>query len=66
MATDPVCRMAVQREGAVTGERDGKVIWFCSRGCREEFMGNLGPDGGTHGRLTGFVRAATERLGRRN
>ncbi|MBM4408888.1 MAG: YHS domain-containing protein [Chloroflexi bacterium] len=38
MATDPVCGMAVERERAVSGQRDGKTLWFCSRGCREEFF----------------------------
>jgi putative ABC transport system ATP-binding protein len=38
MATDPVCGMAVEREHAVSGERDGKTFYFCSRGCREEFV----------------------------
>ena len=38
MATDPVCGMAVEREHAVMGERDGQTFYFCSRGCREEFV----------------------------
>jgi len=40
MAKDPVCGMAVER-GAMTAERDGQTWWFCSRGCREEFLGRL-------------------------
>jgi len=44
MATDPVCGMAVERERAVIGERDGEAYWFCSRGCREEFISGLLPD----------------------
>lgn len=38
MATDPVCGMAVEREAAITGERDGTAYYFCSRGCRAEFL----------------------------
>ena len=39
MATDPVCEMAVERERAVSAERDGETWFFCSRGCRDEFLG---------------------------
>ena len=38
MATDPVCGMALEREEAVTAERDGTTFYFCSRGCRLEFL----------------------------
>lgn len=38
MATDPVCGMAVEQERAVSGERDGIAYFFCSRGCRDEFL----------------------------
>ncbi len=38
MATDPVCGMAVEQEHAVSGERDGERYYFCSRGCRAEFL----------------------------
>ena len=41
MATDPVCGMAVERERAVSVQRDDATFWFCSRGCREEFLGQL-------------------------
>jgi putative ABC transport system ATP-binding protein len=41
MATDPVCGMAVERERAVSAEQDGEAFFFCSRGCREEFLGQL-------------------------
>ena len=45
MATDPVCGMAVERERSVSGVRDGQAHWFCSRGCRQEYLGLLGgPD----------------------
>jgi putative ABC transport system ATP-binding protein len=43
MATDPVCGMSVERERAVAAERDGETFFFCSRGCREEFLGALLP-----------------------
>lgn len=38
MATDPVCGMAVERDKAVAGDRDGQTFYFCSRGCRVEFL----------------------------
>ena len=41
MATDPVCGMAIERERAVSAEREGETYYFCSRGCREEFLGSL-------------------------
>ncbi len=43
MASDPVCGMSVERERAVTADRDGETFFFCSRGCREEFLGRLEP-----------------------
>ena len=45
MATDPVCGMEVERERAVRGVREGKTYWFCSRGCRAEFLGAVLPEG---------------------
>jgi putative ABC transport system ATP-binding protein len=45
MATDPVCEMAVERERAVSAELGGETFFFCSRGCREEFLGRLASDG---------------------
>jgi putative ABC transport system ATP-binding protein len=38
MATDPVCGMAVEREKAISIERNGQPFFFCSRGCRDEFL----------------------------
>ena len=38
MATDPVCGMSVERERAVPVEWDGRTLYFCSRGCRNEFF----------------------------
>ena len=38
MATDPVCGMAVERDGSVTGMRDGGTYYFCAKGCRDEFL----------------------------
>jgi putative ABC transport system ATP-binding protein len=61
MATDPVCGMAVERERAASAERDGEAFFFCSRGCREEFLGGLRADGNGNARgLSGFIRTATE------
>jgi len=39
MATDPVCGMAIEREHAVSAEQAGKTYWFCSKGCRAEYLG---------------------------
>lgn len=41
MAVDPVCRMSVEREGAVSLTRDGETWFFCARGCRSEFEAGL-------------------------
>lgn len=38
MAIDPVCGMAMEREKAVEGEWEGQMYFFCSRGCRSEFL----------------------------
>lgn len=38
MATDPVCGMSVDRGKAVAGEWQGQQFYFCSRGCKAEFM----------------------------
>jgi putative ABC transport system ATP-binding protein len=38
MAVDPVCGMTVEREKGISATRDGQVLYFCSRGCRDEFM----------------------------
>ena len=38
MATDPVCGMAVERERAAATEWEGRTYYFCSRGCRNEFL----------------------------
>jgi putative ABC transport system ATP-binding protein len=53
MATDPVCGMAVERERAVSAEHDGATYYFCSRGCRAEFLAadGQGP--------RGWIRAAS-------
>ena len=37
MATDPVCGMAVEREGAPHYRHDGQTFFFCAAACREEF-----------------------------
>lgn len=38
MATDPVCGMAVEQERAVVVLHAGTTSFFCSRGCRDEFL----------------------------
>jgi putative ABC transport system ATP-binding protein len=44
LAVDPVCGMSVERAKAMTAERDGATVFFCSRGCRAEFLGELPTD----------------------
>jgi uncharacterized membrane protein YraQ (UPF0718 family)/YHS domain-containing protein len=36
-ATDPVCGMTVDRDKAVTLERGGRTLYFCSEHCRDAF-----------------------------
>ncbi len=38
-ATDPVCGMKVDRAKALTAERDGRLVYFCSEHCRHAFGG---------------------------
>ena len=38
MATDPVCKMAVETGEGIHAEHDGEVFWFCSAYCRDEFL----------------------------
>lgn len=56
MAVDPVCGMTVEREKAVSAARDGRIFYFCSQGCRQEFIST--PDAGVVAALP-----ATEDLG---
>jgi len=69
MATDPVCEMSVERERAVSAERGGEIFYFCSRGCRDEFLGSLPPEGSVTGhgrRLPELITMATTRLSGRS
>ena len=60
MATDPVCEMAVERERAASAQRDGDTYFFCSRGCRDEFLGSLRSDGQATGHgIPRLLRTAT-------
>ena len=66
MATDPVCGMAVERDRAVSVERDGETYWFCARGCRDEFLaGDAGNGGGGLGRSRAWQRLVAPLLSRR-
>jgi putative ABC transport system ATP-binding protein len=38
MATDPVCSMAVEQEKSVSAPWGGQTYYFCSNGCRSEFL----------------------------
>jgi hypothetical protein len=39
--------MAVETDRAIKDERDGETHWFCSRGCRQEYLGRLPADDST-------------------
>ena len=38
MAIDPVCGMSIERDKAISTEWEGRVFYFCARGCRDEFV----------------------------
>ncbi|MDQ2668580.1 MAG: ATP-binding cassette domain-containing protein [Gemmatimonadota bacterium] len=38
LVTDPVCQMALEPDKAITTEWNGTTVYFCSRGCRDEFL----------------------------
>jgi putative ABC transport system ATP-binding protein len=59
MATDPLCGMAVERERAITAVGDGETLYFCSRGCRDEY---LSTSGGRWRGVTGIGRAMLDRV----
>jgi Cu+-exporting ATPase len=39
MTTDPICGMTVDEATALSGEKDGKVWYFCHDSCRRKFLG---------------------------
>ena len=43
-ATDPVCGMKVDRSKALTLDRDGNTIYFCSEDCRNAYRDQQSPD----------------------
>jgi putative ABC transport system ATP-binding protein len=47
MATDPICGMSVDPQGALHLQVDGEVIYFCSTACRDEYATAGSP--GRHG-----------------
>jgi len=39
LAVDPVCGMSVDQESApAQATYEGRIIYFCARGCRDEFL----------------------------
>jgi len=42
LVEDPVCKVCVPKKQAVTLEKDGKVLYFCSPECREKFIVSKG------------------------
>jgi putative ABC transport system ATP-binding protein len=68
MQTDPVCGMSVERERAeaagMLAEHDHQTYYFCSKGCRDEFLAQYRPSRnpllllmGLRGRSTGTASA---------
>ncbi|MBU4225650.1 MAG: YHS domain-containing protein [Chloroflexi bacterium] len=39
--TDPVCKMAVEREKAFHFSWNGVDYYFCAKGCRDEFANDV-------------------------
>jgi putative ABC transport system ATP-binding protein len=58
MATDPVCGMAVERERAISAVEGGETLYFCSKGCRNEY---LSASGGRWRAAAGIGRAIRNR-----
>ncbi|HYC11794.1 MAG TPA: YHS domain-containing protein [Nitrososphaerales archaeon] len=40
MPKDPVCGMTVDDKAALSSEHEGRVIYFCSQGCKNTFDRN--------------------------
>jgi Cu+-exporting ATPase len=38
MAIDPICGMTVDEASALSAEREGKIVYFCSDDCRQKFL----------------------------
>jgi YHS domain-containing protein len=38
MVQDPVCKMEVEISEALIAECEGEVCYFCSAGCRDQFL----------------------------
>jgi len=38
MAVDPICKMEVDEKTGLSGVKDGKKYYFCSEGCKEQFL----------------------------
>lgn len=38
MKKDPICNMEVSEDSGITTECDGKIYYFCSEGCRDQFL----------------------------
>lgn len=59
MAIDPQCGMAVERERAATAVENGETLYFCSSGCRDEY---LSASGGRWRGVAGIRRAILHRV----
>jgi P-type Cu+ transporter len=49
MAIDPICGMTVDPAAALSAERDGQTVYFCSEFCRQKFLAGEVPAEGKHG-----------------
>lgn len=36
--TDPICKMEIEEDEAITTDYDGETFFFCSKGCRNAFL----------------------------
>jgi len=63
MAVDPVCKMQVDEKTGLSGEKDGKMYYFCSPGCRDEFLGPETGGGGQRSEVGGQEESITSETG---
>jgi len=66
MAVDPVCQMRIEQGTAVVAAWDSERFSFCSRGCRDEFLGapyRFFPDAEASGPHRGALREAVRHEG---
>ena len=48
MAIDPICGMTVDESKGISAERDGQKYYFCSQGCRKNFLASPSAESHSH------------------